>query len=850
MDYNGPGGRIWLTWLPTEVGVEILQVDRQFIHCKLTNKKEHTNCLITVIYGDYDLIPRRDLWRNIVQLSGGICDEPWLLTGDFNAVMDGSEVNGYAADTSNSMAEFQECVATSGLIQLSYTGAPFTWHNCSEGGRSLWKRLDRMLVNEAWLTIWPLTKYLCSTPRTSDHAPLILQGHEMQREVTMFRFEIFLTKLPSFLSSVKDVWRHHIVGTSMYALTRKLKALKPVLRGIRKHQGDLSQNVTSAANFLSVAQRLNQEFQHDSVLMSLEKCCRIVYCKAVNLEVNMLQQRAKLSWLKGGDQCSKIFHRKINAKRAAQRVYQIQNSEGILLTNYSDVVKEFRQEIKDALFDIAEDSAPGPDGFSSGFFKASWTKYCPNVLLAQELLAGYKQKKMPPRCTIKVDLQKAYDMVDWDYLLAVLRMFKFPGKFILWVEQCITTASFSISLNGGLHGFFQSSRGLRQGDPISPYLFVLVMESFHLLLLHKIRNDDNFKFHWRCKELGIVNLSFADDILLFCKADLHSVSVLKEGLLEFKELSGLQANAQKSQIIISKAGAQQLPQILTMLGFSQGHLPIKYLGVPLISSKLSIADCTPLLQKIESRITGWNQLNLSYAGRTQLIKSVLSSIHLYWSSVFILPKGVVKMIEMQLKGFLWRGSTGSGGYKVSWDLVCQPISHGGLGIRNVQSMNQALMAKHLWQVVTNQRDSIWVTWVLLYRLKHHTVWSYHGTGGSWCWKKLMKLRCQLIKGLKFRVGNGNSFKLWLDPWLVDGPLINKYPRGPLITGLSVDSWLNVVIDRDNWNWPSQAHTDIAEIISNLPPIHNGSNDQVVWKNSSGMFSMGITSSGPFYYTKT
>ncbi|KAL0310236.1 UNVERIFIED_CONTAM: hypothetical protein Scaly_2948100 [Sesamum calycinum] len=82
MDYNGPGGRIWLTWLPTEVGVEILQVDRQFIHCKLTNKKEHTNCLITVIYGDYDLIPRRDLWRNIVQLSGGICDEPWLLTGD------------------------------------------------------------------------------------------------------------------------------------------------------------------------------------------------------------------------------------------------------------------------------------------------------------------------------------------------------------------------------------------------------------------------------------------------------------------------------------------------------------------------------------------------------------------------------------------------------------------------------------------------------------------------------------------------------------------------------------------------------------------------------------------------
>ncbi|KAK4384548.1 hypothetical protein Sango_3049100 [Sesamum angolense] len=227
-DYNGPGGRIWLAWLPSEVEVDILQVDNQYIHCKVTNKKEHTKCLITVIYGEYDLIPRRSLWRCIEQLASDICDDPWLITGDFNAVIDDSEVSGNAADTSQSMTEFRECVTKSELLHLPFTGAPFTWHNSSEGGRSLWKRLDRMLVNETWLAVWPLSKYLCSTLRTSDHAPLIIQGEQGHMATSMFRFENIIL-ISGFLNSVQDTWKHHIVGTAMYTLTRKLKALKPVL---------------------------------------------------------------------------------------------------------------------------------------------------------------------------------------------------------------------------------------------------------------------------------------------------------------------------------------------------------------------------------------------------------------------------------------------------------------------------------------------------------------------------------------------------------------------------------------------------------------------------------------------
>ncbi|KAL0314996.1 UNVERIFIED_CONTAM: hypothetical protein Scaly_2556900 [Sesamum calycinum] len=98
-DYNGPAGRIWIAWCNLEIDVDILWVDNQIIHCQAMNKRTHTKCLISVLYGDCDLIPRRNLWATLHNLADNISEEPWLVLGDFNAVIDDSEVNGRAADT-------------------------------------------------------------------------------------------------------------------------------------------------------------------------------------------------------------------------------------------------------------------------------------------------------------------------------------------------------------------------------------------------------------------------------------------------------------------------------------------------------------------------------------------------------------------------------------------------------------------------------------------------------------------------------------------------------------------------------------------------------------------------------
>ena len=273
------------------------------------------------------------------------------------------------------------------------------------------------------------------------------------------------------------------------------------------------------------------------------------------------------------------------------------------------------------------------------------------ILLTQELMHNYHHNKGPSRCALKIDLKKAFDTVSLDFIIAGLHAIGIPHDMINWIKTCITTVHYTININGELHGFFQATQGIRQGDPLSPYLFVLAMEGLSGIINQSVRSS-TFQYHWRCKPTKITHLCFADDLMMFCHADIESIMVLKSSLDRFSKLSGLTINLAKSSLYLSGVDGSLCNNIMDNIDIHEASLPVRYLGVPLISTRLTHTDCLPLVERITSRITLWTSSSLTYAGRLQLIKSVLFSIQVYWSSIFILPCATTKKIESILAAFL------------------------------------------------------------------------------------------------------------------------------------------------------------------------------------------------------
>ena len=188
-----------------------------------------------------------------------------------------------------------------------------------------------------------------------------------------------------------------------------------------------------------------------------------------------------------------------------------------------------------------------------------------------------------------------------------------PGYLMRSIKECITTPSFSVSVNGELAGFFASKRGLTQGDPLSPFLFIIVMEAFSRSLSVAAHRQE-FLFHPKCKDINLTHLSFADDIFLFAGGTNSSVQIIMEELNRFENFSGLHVNNQKSAIFIAGVNDDVKNDLVNTTGFSLGSFPMKYLGVPLISTRQSHCDCQPLLDKIMARIQSWTSRSIILCG--------------------------------------------------------------------------------------------------------------------------------------------------------------------------------------------------------------------------------------------
>lgn len=335
--------------------------------------------------------------------------------------------------------------------------------------------------------------------------------------------------------------------------------------------------------------------------------------------------------------------------------------------------------------------------------------------------------------------------------------------------------------------------------------------------------------------MGLSHLFFADDVFLFCEANLHTATLLKEGLNIFSSWSGLCPNPCKSEIFLAGGNPSLRNDILLEMGFREGSLLVRYLGVPIITSRINKADCCTLVNRITARVQSWTHRFLSIAGRIQLIRSVLHAIQAYWASVFVLPIAVMDQIEKIFRQFLWKGpDLGKGGAKVAWDEVCLPKDERGLGIRRLQDCNKAAMLKHIW-LLFSDKEALWCRWVHSTFLKNKNFWvATKPTSGSWAWKSLLILRRDFRMAFYWKIGDGQTTSLWFDNW---------HPRGPLnlifLDSLIYSSGLSrQACVADLFSDAGQALRLVLETWGHPLPILMNAPDRCCWReSSSGQFTM-------------
>lgn len=399
---------------------------------------------------------------------------------------------------------------------------------------------------------------------------------------------------------------------------------------------------------------------------------------------------------------------------------------------------------------------------------------CENVLLATELVKEFNMEGPTTRGCLKIDISKAYDNLSWAFLFKVLQALELPDTFIEWIKECVSTPSYSIVLNGELQGFFPGKKGLRQGDPISSLLFVITMDVLSKML-DRGAIEGRFGIHPECEAPLITHLSFADDVLIFFDGFAESLRGILDILEEFRWISGLRINRQKSELLLDGGSSSRCREMATEMGIAQGALPIRYLGVPLSPKKMTRSDFQPLLDKIEARFRSWTVKHLSFAGRFQLIQAVIYSTISFWASIFIIPPECVSILERMCNAFLWNGAPNSArGAKIAWESVCTPKEAGWLGLKRIADWNKVLGLKLIWLLFT-AGDSLWVSWVRRNLMGEENFWLLNpARRGSWIWRSICKMRTLASPMVVCEVGSGIFASFWQDNWTSRGPLIELH----------------------------------------------------------------------------
>nr|GEZ14183.1 putative RNA-directed DNA polymerase, eukaryota, reverse transcriptase zinc-binding domain protein [Tanacetum cinerariifolium] len=623
-----------------------------------------------------------------------------IIMGDFNEVRFSSDRFGSNFNEHGDHL-FNSFIADSGLVEVPLGGCHFNWSLKTAKKMS---KLDRFLVSENLLVSCPYLTTVTLERYLSDHRPILLREYQYDYGPTPFRFFHHWMQTDGFDKIVSDSWKNRPSGgaNDIKNLMHKLKHLKHNIREWNKHnivtrrntKTQYKKKLEAVDQILDSGQGVEEDIRERSeIIRKLQNCDEID-----SLE---LAQKANIQWAIEGDENSKEFPNRLQSDQSCDLEMSVSN-----------------EEIKKAVWDCGTDKAPGPDGFTFGFFRHFWhivkkdvcnavsyffihddlpigcnssfialipkipdanvvkdfrpisfigsvyeiiakilSNRLVNVLgdivsevqsafvanrqildgpfILNEVIQWCKAKKKQT-LIFKVYFEKAYDSVRWDFLDDVLCKFGFGDKWRRWIQCCLQSSRGSIILNGSPTKEFKFGKGLKQGDPSSPFLFILIMESLHLSfqrvmdagLFHGIKLHDS---------VTLSHLFYADDAIFVGQWSQRNISTLTHVLKCFHMASGLKINMCKSKILGIHVNNDNVSRAAEYLGCQILKMPFSYLGSMVGGNMHRLHSWDDTVDRVRNRLSKWKMKMLSSGCRLTLVKSVLESMPIFHMSLFKVP---------------------------------------------------------------------------------------------------------------------------------------------------------------------------------------------------------------------
>ncbi|XP_042962496.1 uncharacterized protein LOC122296768 [Carya illinoinensis] len=467
-----------------------------------------------------------------------------------------------------------------------------------------------------------------------------------------------------------------------------------------------------------------------------------------------------------------------------------------------------------------------------------------NVLVAYETLHSMSTRmKGKKGClALKLDMSKAYDRIEWGFVEAIMSKMGFPFQWISLVQRCLTSISYSILVNGKPQQNFLPSRGLRQGDPLSPYIFIMCAEALSSLLNQAEHSKVITPVHVGRGPITVNHLFFADDSLLFCQANPKEVSSLLDILSVYERASGQVLNRDKSSVFFSKNTKRDTRvQIQQLVGVRSTGSFEKYLGLPVCVGRKKVAAFCSLVDRTWSRLESWKTKHLSGAGKEVLLKAVLQAIPTYAMGIFQLPASITGRLNQLLRKHWWGYNEDTSKIQwVSWNQLSNSKDHGGLGFRDFRSFNISLLSKQGWRIQQNPSSLVARIFKQKYFGQSDLLEAKLGSRPSLAWRGVYAGLEVLREGLIWRIGTGSGVNIWTDRW------IPSLPNHKVSTPREPDCWCDLVsdlIDPTLRVWKDSLLEELfspqeREAIKAIPISPVDREDRMVWLHSSnGQFSV-------------